>query len=274
MEFLNELVKFILLGLLQGFTEPLPISSSGHLVLFQEILGVDNPGLSFEAIVNFGSLIAILIFYKDTVKQLIVGFFKYILSRDEMYLRDFRYSLFIVIGTIPAVIVGLLFEDHIESLKSVKTVGIALLVTALALFIIRNMKGKKSFEHVNLSDSIIIGLAQVVALLPGISRSGATVVAGMSRKLDIDNALRFSFMLYIPISVGAFVMGMKDVFTESLFTGTDLINLPVAFIVSIIATYISVGWFLDIMKRSKLIYFSIYCFVVGTTAIILDLIIL
>ena len=262
-------IKYLFLAIIQGFTEPIPISSSGHLIIFKSILnsGVLND-LNFEIILNFGSLVAIVIYFWKDIISLIKDFFLYIKTKDKKYFSNFRYCILIIIGTIPAGIIGLLFKDTIEELlNSVKIVGIALLVTALFLFLIRNIKGKKEDKDISYIDALIIGLFQSVALLPGISRSGATIVGGMMRDLKRDVAFKFSFILYIPISLATMILGVKDL-VESSISINMWITYGIAMILSGIVTYISTKWFNNIMKKGKLIYFVIYCLIVGSLVIV------
>ena len=264
-----NLLKYLFLAIIQGFTEPIPISSSGHLIIFKSILnsGVLND-LNFEIILNFGSLVAIVIYFWKDIISLVKDFFLYIKTKDKKYFSNFRYCILIIIGTIPAGIIGLLFKDTIEELlNNVKIVGIALLVTALFLFLIRNIKGKKEDKDISYIDALIIGLFQSVALLPGISRSGATIVGGMMRDLKRDVAFKFSFILYIPISLATMILGVKDLVESSISVNMWIIY-GIAMILSGIVTYISTKWFNNIMKKGKLIYFVIYCLIVGSLVIV------
>ena len=264
-----EFIKYIILAIIQGFTEPIPISSSGHLVIFKSILnsGVLND-LNFEIILNFGSLIAIVIYFWNDIIDLIKDFFSYLKTKDKKYYVNFKYCLLVIVGTIPAGIIGLLFKDYIEELLSgVKIVGCALLITALFLYLIRNIKGNKDSKDISFIDALIIGLFQSVALLPGISRSGATIVGGMFRNLKRDVAFKFSFILYIPISLATMLLGVKDL-VETGVSNSLYLTYFIAMIVSGIVTFISLRWFNDIIKKGKLIYFVIYCLIVGSLVIL------
>lgn len=264
-----DFIKHLFLAIIQGFTEPIPISSSGHLVIFKSILnsGVLND-LNFEIILNFGSLIAIVIFFFNDIITIIKDFFLFIKTKDKKYKKNFKYSLLIIVGTIPAGIIGFLFKDTIEELLSgVKIVGIALLVTALFLYLIKNIKGVKNDDEISFKDALIIGCFQAVALLPGISRSGATIVGGMFRNLKRETAFKFSFMLYIPISIATMLLGVKDLMEASI-SSTLLMTYLICMIASGIITYFTTKWFNNIMKNGKLIYFVIYCLIVGSLVII------
>lgn len=263
------LLKYIFLGLLQGITEPIPISSSGHLVLAQHFLGISTDKLTFELLVNTGSLIAVLIVYRNDIIRLIRNGCSYITTKDEAAKADFRFIIYLIVGTIPAGVAGVLFEEQISSLvkSNVTTIAVTLLITGVALYLIRNLRGRKQDNDLRMRDAIIVGLAQMVALIPGISRSGATIVAAMALGMKPDTALRFSFLLYIPVSFGGMLLSVKDILSDPDLS-TLWIPYTVAFFVSLIATYFALKWFMDIMRKGNLIYFSIYCFVVGTFVLI------
>ncbi len=272
--FIN-LLKYIFFGAVQGITETLPISSSGHLLLLNKIIKLEeNNDLTFEILLHFGSLIAIVIFYRKTIIELINNFFIYLFKKDKSKQTDFKYVWLLALATIPASLLGFLFNDKIEEhLTSLLTVGISLIVTAVVLYLISKMpKGHKEKADMNWKDALFIGLVQAVAIIPGISRSGSTVSASLSRKLSIDNALRFSFLLFIPISIGATILKIIDYVKTP---ETSIITIPyiIAFLTSIVFTLISLNIFIEIIKRSKLSYFSIYCLLVGILSISLNFII-
>lgn len=262
------LIKYFLLGLLQGITEPIPISSSGHLVIVEELFALRIEGLSFEVFVNFASLIAVLIVFWDDIRRIAQKAYRYVTTRDSADKTEFMFALFVVIGTVPAAVLGILFEDVIEgALKGVKIVGIMLLVTGVALWLIRQLEGYKGEKAMTARDALLIGLAQAVALIPGISRSGATIVGSMALGLERDTALRYSFLLYIPVSFGGMILKAKDIVTDPMI---DVLAVPyaVAFITSLVASYYALRWFINIMRSGKLGYFSLYCWVVGLLVIL------
>ncbi len=263
-----ELLKYIFLGLIQGITEPIPISSSGHLVLAQHFLGIETKKLTFELLVNAGSLIAVLIIYRNDIIRLTKNGIAYLITRDEKAKPDFMFIVYLIIATIPAGVIGVLFNDMIsESLKGVRITAITLLITGAALFLIRNLRGRKQDGDLTIKDAIVVGLAQTVALIPGISRSGATIVAAMGMGMKPETALRFSFLMYIPVSLGGTLLSVTDMVNDPDL-GTLFIPYLAAFIVSIIASYFALKWFMNIMAKGNLIYFSIYCFVVGILVLI------
>jgi len=258
-----ELLKYFVLGLVQGFTEPIPVSSSGHLIIAQRLMGMEQRGLTFEILTNTASLIAIVYIYRQDIWRLIKGFVQYIRTRDTQYKSDFLFAFFIIVGTIPAGIIGVLFKDQIEAVfADIRTVAVALLVTGVALWLIRNLRGRKLEGDLSFKDALIVGLAQAVALIPGISRSGSTVIASIAVGMKQDTALRFAFMLYIPVSLGGLILGVSD-FANDPELGSLAIPYLIAFLTTLIVTYYSMRWFMGIMARGSLKYFSYYCFVAG-----------
>lgn len=280
---MNKIIEYIILGLVQGFTEPIPVSSSGHIMLINNLLKTNIDMEILATLTNFGSLIAIAFIYRDRIITLFKDFFSCLISifnkiilkkpvskKDKKTYNNFRYSLLLIIGTIPAGIMGLIVTklglfDFLEN--NIKFVGVTLLITALFLFAIRNVTGKKENNEISFKDALIIGIFQVFALLPGISRSGATIVGGMSRNLKREVAFDFSFLLYIPISVATGLLGIKDLIGANLDTTTFMLYI-VATIIAGIVTYFATIWFKDIVKKGKLIYFVIYCFIVGLLVIL------
>lgn len=263
------LIKYLFLAIIQGITEPIPVSSSGHLVILKNIINMNELNdLNFEIILNFGSFIAIVAFFWNDIIKIIKDFFSYLKTKEEKYQANYKYAWYIVLATIPAGIVGFIFKDFIENaLGGVKIVGIALLITAVFLFLIRNMKGTKEEQDITWKDALVIGLFQIVALFPGISRSGSTIVGGMFRGFKRDTAFKFSFMLYLPISLATMILGVKDLLEANI--GINLWSCYLScMIVTAIITYISTKWFNGIMKSGKLIYFVWYCLIVGTLVIL------
>ena len=270
------LITYIFLGLLQGITEPIPVSSSGHLLILQTIFkNLKDMHIDFETlavITNFGSLVAIVILFRKEIIKLIKDFFSYIFNKDSRKetKKNYLYSWKLVVATIPAGVLGIIATkiDLLDKLEeNVKFVGITLIITAIFLFLIRNFKGKKDKDKITFKDAFIIGLYQMVSIIPGISRSGATIVGGMFQKLKREEAFNFSFLMYIPISIATTILGVKDLLEISISSTTWILYI-IAAIVAGIFTYIFTKWFAKIVKEGKLIYFSIYCLVVGVLVII------
>lgn len=263
------LIKYIFLGLVQGFTEPIPISSSGHLILFKELFNMEVNGLSFEILVNFASLIAVVTIYRKDIIRLTFQGIKYVQTREAKYKEDFMFIVYLLIATCITGVLGIILKDYVEStLARPIIVGITLLMTGLFLWIIRNLRGSKSDGDLTVKDAIIVGLAQTVALVPGVSRSGATIVAAMLLGMKQETALRFSFLLFIPVSLGAAILSLSDMVQDPNISALA-IPYTVAFIASLVATYFSLKWFMNIMAKGNLKYFAYYCFAVGILAVIL-----
>lgn len=260
-------IKYLIFGLVQGFTEPLPISSSGHLKVLRYLFNTDAfDDLNFEILLNFASLIAIIFIFRKDILRLVKSFFTYIFKKEsrkeKQICEDFKYAWLIVLGSIPAGIVGILFKDFIEEqLKSINILGVAFIITALMLFLVRKLKGTKKDKDLSILDALIIGVFQMFALIPGISRSGAVLVGCLLRNLDRDTALKYAFMLYLPVSVGSFALSIPD-----LLEVDPALYPPYAlgFIATLIMTYFASLWFFGIVKKGKLAKFSIYLILLGT----------
>ncbi|NGP44643.1 undecaprenyl-diphosphate phosphatase [Bacillaceae bacterium SIJ1] len=267
MEELWLVIKYVLLGLFQGFTEPIPISSSGHLVMLQNLIQLTNEGLDLLILLNFGSFIAVVIIYWHDIIRLAKNAVSYVATRDKAQRDDFDMVLYLIVATIPAGVIGVVFGDFIdERLDQAWLVGATLIVTGIALWIIRNLRGRRNEGQLTWKDAIIVGLAQAVALIPGISRSGATIVAAMLLGMKRDLSLRFSFLLYIPVSLGSMILSI-DTLMEKDWSSIWL-SYSLAFIAATIASYFSLRWFMGIMERGNLKYFAYYCFAVGFLAIL------
>ncbi|MFD1706049.1 undecaprenyl-diphosphate phosphatase [Siminovitchia sediminis] len=261
------IIKMIIIGLVQGFTEPIPVSSSGHVMIASEILGLGEQGFTFAILTNTASLLAILYIYRKDIVRLTVHSISYLKTKNTAYKSDFRFVCFIVIGTLPAGFLGILLNDYIEDNVSMATIAVMLFVTGIALWFIRNMRGMKDERNITIKDALIVGLGQAAALTPGISRSGATIISAIAVGMKQDTALRFSFMLYIPVSIGGFVLGLSDFLNDP--NKTDLaIPYLAAFIATLLMTYFALKWFMGIMKKGKLVYFTYYCFIAGTLLLI------
>ena len=256
-------LKYLFLGAVQGFTEPIPVSSSGHLIVAQQLIGIEHRGLAFEVFLNTTSLLAIMIIYRNTLARLAVNGFHFLRTRQPEFRADFMFIIYILIGTIPATVIGFLFKDEIEAVfSSTKMIGITLLVTGVALWLIRNLRGKKRDGDLRMKDALIVGLAQAIALVPGISRSGATVIASLAVGMRQETALRYSFMLYIPVSLGGLVVSIPDLASDSELSALWAPYLA-SFLATFIFTYISMKMLMNIMEKGNLKYFSYYCFAAG-----------
>ncbi len=262
-----ETIKYIFLAIIQGLTETIPVSSSGHLMIFKNLINLDMDYDTIAILTNLGSLIAILIiFYKDIV-DLIKSFFNYLFNKNKKDKDNYKYCWMIVLGCIPAGIIGLIVKklDLFAKIENnIKIVGISLIITSLLLFIVRNFKGKKEDDKINVKEALIVGCMQIAGLFPGISRSGSTIVGGMFAGLKRDTAFKYSFMLYIPISIAASAVEFIDL----EFNNILIIQYILSILVSCIVTLLVTKWFRNVVNNGKLIYFSIYCLIVGSLVIL------
>ncbi|MCU0105042.1 hypothetical protein N7603_05170 [Acholeplasma vituli] len=260
-------IKFIILGIVQGITEILPISSSGHLVLFQYLFDLKQPGLAFEMFTNMASLIAmVVLFYKD-IWHLIKQTFMFLLKKDQSAKKDFEYVLKLAIAVIPIGILGFILKDWVGSIKSLWFVGLALMLTGtLLLLIYRSRNQTETHDEVTYKDALTIGLTQAVAIFPGVSRSGSTIIGGLTQKLSLKSLLKFSFLCYIIVSIPASLLSIYDLtqVTESI----DLIGYGLAFITTLLVTYITGYYVMKRLQIKHLLYFGIYCLTVGLVAVL------
>ncbi len=248
----------IILGLLQGLTEFLPVSSSGHLVIAEHLLGLKQQGVVFELLVHFGTLLSVLIYFRARIFAMIRAVF------DKSMVSERKMILFIIVGTIPAVIAGLAFEDFFEQAFSAPVMtAVMLIVTGLIL--LSTIAVRKKDGEMTILRSIIIGIGQAIAILPGISRSGSTISFGMISGIKPVVAAEYSFLLSIPAIAGAIVLKSRELAEiQASMAGQYLVGTIVSFLSGLFAVYL----LLDIIKRGKFEYFGIYCLLVGAAALI------
>jgi undecaprenyl-diphosphatase len=257
-----DIISVIILGLVQGFTEFLPISSSGHLVLASEILNFHEEGVAFEVFVHLGTLFSVLLAFRQDIFKMITAPYQVWIkgSSDESLVRHARWDIYVIIGTIPAALIGLMFKSEIEAVFSnVILVIVMLFVTGTFMILSRFVKNARG--DVSYLRSFLIGCAQALAILPGISRSGSTIVTGMILGVDRSEAARFSFILSIPAILGATVLKTKDLL-ESQLLAAEWFYLVVGAFVAFISGYLAIIWLLDIVRKGKLEWFGYYCYLV------------
>ena len=262
-----DLLKYIFLGFIQGLTETIPVSSSGHLMIFKNLMDVKVDFDTIAILTNFGSLIAIIVIFWNDIVSLFKNFFTYLFKKNKESKSEYKYCWMIVLGCIPAGLAGLLVSyfdlfDKIEN--NIKIVGVSLIITSILLFMIRNFKGDKEDNKVGVKEALTVGCFQILGLFPGISRSGSTIVGGMTQKLKRDTAFKYSFMLYIPMSLAAMALEISDINIDKSLIWYYVSSVVVAFIMTLLVT----KWFRKIVNSGKLIYFSIYCFIVGTLVLL------
>ncbi len=254
-----EFLSYIFLGFIQGLTEFLPVSSSGHLVLMQHFLKMTKDNLLFDTILHLGTACAILIVFRKDLTGIFSGLF----SKDMIQRKDsWWYSLLIVVGTIPAAIAGVFFKDPLEQLFTNPNVaGLMLLVTAALLFFSARHKG--GTRSLTLGIAFLIGISQAMAIIPGISRSGSTITTALLLGIARPEAGRFSFMLALPAIFGAALLQVNDISSMNL----PLTAVIIGFITSFIAGYFALKLLLHFVDRGKLFYFGFYCVAVSILTI-------
>jgi len=264
-------LQALILGLVQGATEFLPISSSGHLVLVPWLLGWKNPGLAFDTFLHLGTLVAVLAYFRHDLWSLALAWAGSLRERSLGVPRA-RVAWLIIWATLPAVVMGLTLEDLFERLFAAPVwVSIFLLVTGLLLFVgERVRKGESRMESLTWLDALLIGLAQGVAIAPGVSRSGATISAGLWRGLKREEAARFSFLLATPAILGANLLQLWELVRLS-GDGEVASTFLVGFLAAAVSGYLAIHFFLRFLKRRSLHPFSLYCWLLGTLMLLLAL---
>ncbi|MGA8853486.1 MAG: undecaprenyl-diphosphate phosphatase [Christiangramia sp.] len=258
-----DVLDAVILGIIQGLTEFLPVSSSGHLELVKAILGdtsVPEESLLFTVVLHFATALSTLVVFRKDVFQIIGGLLSFKWNEET------QFSLKIIVSMLPAVIVGLLFEEQLEALfgGNILFVGFMLLITALLLWLAD--KAKNTGKKVSYSNAFVIGVSQAIAMLPGISRSGATISTSVLLGNDKTKAARFSFLMVVPLIFGKIA---KDLLSGELtHSSIDFSILAIGFAAAFIAGLVACTWMISLVKKSKLSWFAIYCFVVGLAAII------
>lgn len=258
-----SLLEAIILGIIQGLTEFLPVSSSGHLELVKAIQGQDLSGetsMMMTVVVHFATALSTLVVFRKEVLEIIKGLIQF-KNNDE-----FRFSIKIILSMIPAAFIGVMFEEEIDNLfeNQVLLVACMLFITGLLLFLAD--RAKDTTKEVGFVHSVIIGISQAIAILPGISRSGATIGTSVLLGIDRARAARFSFLMVVPLILGKVA---KDIMSdEFVITGVSSSALIAGFIAAFVTGIIACTWMIALVKRSKLSWFAYYCFVVGTIAMI------
>lgn len=253
-----EIINAIILGIIQGLTEFLPVSSSGHLEIAKAILGENKVGqesLLMTVVLHFATALSTIIIFRKDLVEIFSGLFQF--KNNE----SFQFSLKIVLSMIPAALVGVFFNDEIEALfgGALTLVGGMLIITGLLLFLAD--KAKPSAKQVGVKDAILIGISQAIAILPGISRSGATISTAVLLGIDKEKAARFSFLMVVPLIFGKMA---KDILSgEVSTTDTNFLALFIGFIFAFLTGMIACKWMIKLVKSSQLKYFAYYCFAIG-----------
>lgn len=259
----------LILGIIQGLTEFLPVSSSGHLELAKALLGdqsLPEESLLFTVVVHFATALATLVVFRKEVVTIFTGLFQF---KNN---QEFRFSLNIIISMIPAALVGLFLDEEIEALFGGKVllVGLMLLITGLLLLFANNTEAGD--KNVSKGKALIIGLSQAIAILPGISRSGATISTSLLLGISRERAARFSFLMVVPLILGKMT---KDILDGALSAQDGIpSNIFIGFIAAFATGIWACNWMIEIVKRANLNYFALYCFIVGIITIVASVFVL
>lgn len=284
-----DLLKSVLMGLVQGIAEFLPVSSSGHLAIMKHILHINtDTGLLFDVLLHFGTLVAIFIaFWKDICELITEGlkligdlfinvgrFFIHLFTRKKVGYKKVistpyrRFVMLVIVSTIPTGIIGIIFKDQVTRANETLIVpGVCLILTGFLLTIADRLKtGNKSEKEASYKDAGLIGVAQGIATLPGLSRSGTTITACLLAGFDRSFAVKYSFIMSIPAVLGATILELKD-FSMDMVTQNDLLNYLVGTIVAGVVGFVCIKTMLVIVRGKKFRYFAWYCFAVGILAV-------
>ena len=264
-----KLFKYLFIGLVQGISEVLPISSSGHLILVQHMLNIGEDGLAFEIFLHLASLIAVVVFLRKRIWELLKGFCLFVFKKRKENKKEFMYCIYLVISTLPAVVAAIFLKKYIET-SSILLVGILLLINATMLLVLTRFKGNKKIEDMKWHNALTIGLFQCAGMFPGISRSGSCLSGAFVNKLDKEEAADYAFLLFIPAVLGAVVLDIGSI--GSLFVSSDIWYFLASFVVTLIATFLSFKLLLTVIRKGKLSYFSYYCYLVGGITVIYSLV--
>ena len=264
-----DIIQAIIIGIVQGLTEFLPVSSSAHLVFAQKLLGVES-SLAFDVFLHLGTLIAVLWFFRwDIIKMLKSWWLSIGDILQGRFMEGFRHdpykrlAWYVILATIPVGVVGVLFEDSIDALfaGALYVPAFFLFVTGTILYLSQRMSsGNVNLNNISKKEALWMGLGQACAILPGLSRSGTTIAAGLTIGLEKEFAAKFSFILSIPAIFGAFVFKLKDI---GAAMDANFLPIFLGFIVSIVAGYLAIKWMLDLIQNRSLDIFAYYCWAVG-----------
>ncbi|PID68535.1 MAG: UDP-diphosphatase [Flavobacteriales bacterium] len=260
-------LEALILGIIQGLTEFLPVSSSGHLELGKALFGdnsLPQESLTFTVVLHFATALSTIVIFRKEVWEILTGLFQF------KWNEEMQFSLKIILSMLPAVVIGLLFEEELEAFFGgrIFLVGCMLLVTALLLLLAD--KAKNTNKAVSFPNAFIIGISQAIAMLPGISRSGATISTSVLLGIDRTRAARFSFLMVVPLIFGKVA---KDLLSGQIaLENTNVGTLSIGFLAAFISGLFACNWMITLVRKSKLSYFALYCTIIGIIAIVVALI--
>jgi undecaprenyl-diphosphatase len=261
-----SIIEAIILGIIQGLTEFLPVSSSGHLELAKAIFqdeSLPEESLLFTVVLHFATALSTIVVFRKEIAELFQGLLQFKWNEQS------QFSLKIIVSMMPAAVIGVLFNDQIEALfsKQILLVGAMLIITGLLLFLAD--RAKRTDKTVSFSNALLVGIAQAIAILPGISRSGATISTSVLLGVDREKAARFSFLMVVPLIFGKMA---KDLLDGGIAESSiDVLPMTLGAIAAFVSGLLACTWMINLVKKSQLKYFSYYCFAAGSIAIFFSL---
>jgi len=266
---MEAIIQAIILGIIQGLTEFLPVSSSGHLELAKYFLGYEatqSESMIMTVTLHAATALSTIIVFRKDIAEIFMGLFSAIKNMDFKNNESFNFSLKIILSMIPAAFVGVLFDEQLESLfnEQIVLVGCMLILTGFLLFLAD--RAKDSARSVSYPNAIVVGIAQAIAILPGISRSGATIGTSVLLGVDKSKSARFSFLMVVPLILGKMAKDLLD--DEFIMSTESLTQVSIGFVAALITGIIACTWMIKIVKNSQLKYFAYYCFAMGIFAIL------
>ena len=272
-----NILQAIIIGLVQGLTEFLPVSSSAHLIFIQQALGLTNVPLAFDVLLHVGTLVAVFVYFFSDIIKMIKGFFSSLVDlKDGKFMSEIKRDPYkklawlTIIATIPVGVVGILFNDIVEEMFAGLTIpAFLLLITGCLLYVSQRMNsGKIDVQNITIKESFLMGCGQAIAVLPGLSRSGTTIATGLFAGLDKEFAAKFSFILSIPAILGAAVVQLKDLSGANIEVSACIAG----FIVAVISGYLAISVLLKLVRERSLDIFAFYCWIVGIIVLVGSLI--
>lgn len=272
-----DILQAIFIGIVQGLTEFLPVSSSAHLIFVQELLGVNQPGLAFDVLLHLGTLIAVISYFFKDIIEMIKAFFSSIADlfrgkfkqgfKEEPYKK---LAWMVIIGTIPVGIIGVVFDAEVEAaFNSITIPAFFLLITGVLLYVSQRLNvGHKDIKDSSLKEAILVGIGQACAIIPGLSRSGTTIASGLLIGLDKEFAAKFSFILAVPAILGATVTQLDGI---GAGLGANLFPYLLGFLAAVISGYLAISILLKLIRERSLDVFAFYCWIVGAAILVYSL---
>jgi undecaprenyl-diphosphatase len=264
-------LEAIVLGIVQGLTEFLPISSTGHLRIVPAFLGWEDPGAAFTAVTQLGTMAAVLLYFREDLRRIARAWLRSLRDRNVRRELDARLGWYIVLGTIPIGIFGVLFKDQIETgARDLYLIGVALIVLGLVLLLAEKVGTRtRHMEQIQARDGLAVGFAQALALIPGVSRSGATITAGLFLGLDRPTAARFSFLLSIPAVVLSGLLELGSILSGEEGEHVGAGNLVIATVLAFVSGYAAIAWLLRFLSSHSTVVFVVYRVALGSLVLVL-----